>query len=75
MFWMCIRIASVILRTKIEFFLFLCFDSDPDFPQFCYMLGGNMGSLLYGDVSVMRTKHATSVKEAPFYHIFNKKVV
>ena len=25
----------------------------------CYMLGGNMGSLLYGDVSVMNTKHGT----------------
>ena len=26
----------------------------PDFPHFYYMLGGNVGSLLYGDVSVMR---------------------
>ena len=26
----------------------------PDFPHFCYMLGGNLGSLLYGDVSMMR---------------------
>ena len=25
----------------------------PDFPHFYYMLGGNLGSLLYGDVSVM----------------------
>ena len=24
-----------------------------DFPHFYYMLGGNLGSLLYGDVSVM----------------------
>ena len=29
------------------------FDPTPDFPQFCYMLGANLGSLLYGDVSVM----------------------
>ena len=26
-----------------------------DFPHFYYMLGGNQGSLLYGDVSVMET--------------------
>ena len=32
---------------------FFHFDSDPDFPHFYYMLGGNLGSLLYGDVSVM----------------------
>ena len=25
----------------------------PDFPHFYYMLGGNLGSHLYGDVSVM----------------------
>ena len=25
----------------------------PDFPHFYYMLGGNLGSLLYGDVSVI----------------------
>ena len=24
-----------------------------DFPHFYYMLGGNLGTLLYGDVSVM----------------------
>ena len=32
------------------------FDSDPRFPHFYYMLGANLGSLLYGDVSVMRPK-------------------
>ena len=26
----------------------------PDSPHFYYMLGGNLGSLLYGDVSVMK---------------------
>ena len=25
----------------------------PDFPYFYFLLGGNLGSLLYGDVSVM----------------------
>ena len=28
----------------------------PDFPHFYYMLGGNLGSLLYGDVSVMESE-------------------
>ena len=32
---------------------FYHFDSDPRFPPFYYMLGVNLGSLLYGDVSVM----------------------
>ena len=32
---------------------FYPFDSNPRFPHFYYMLGGNLGSLLYGDVSVM----------------------
>ena len=34
-------------------FYFLSFFPTPDFPHFYYMLGGNLGSLLYGDVSVM----------------------
>ena len=29
----------------------------PDFPHFYYMLGGNLGSLLYGDVSVIFCKN------------------
>ena len=32
---------------------FYHFDSDPRFPSFFYMLAGKLGSLLYGDVSVM----------------------
>ena len=33
---------------------FCHFDSDPRFPPFLlYVIGGNLGSLLYGDVSVM----------------------
>ena len=31
----------------------------PDFPHFYYMLGGNLGSLLYGDVSVMKMQKKT----------------
>ena len=34
MFWMCIRIASVILWRNTENYPFLPFDSDPRFPQF-----------------------------------------
>ena len=26
---------------------------NPDFPHFYYMLGGNLGSFLYGDVTLM----------------------
>ena len=36
-----------------NFSLFIIFIPTPDFPHFYYMLGGNLGSLLYGDVSVM----------------------
>ena len=43
----------MILWRNIEIFHFFHFDSDPRFPHFYYMLGGNLGSLLYGDVSVM----------------------
>ena len=31
----------------------IIFISTPDYPYFYYMLGGNLGYLLYGDVSVM----------------------
>ena len=63
MFWMCIRIASVRRSyytsitynfiekyRKLSIFIILT----PDFPHFYYILGGNLGSLLYGDVSVMQ---------------------
>ena len=44
----------MILWRNIEFFsLFIVLIPNPDFPHFYYMLGGNLGSLLYGDVSVM----------------------
>ena len=66
MFWMCIRIASVrrfyytsttydFMEKYRNFSLFIILIPTPDFPHFYYMLGGNQGSLLYGDVSVMLT--------------------
>ena len=36
---------------KVSIFIILI--PTPDLPHFYYMLGGNLGSLLYGDVSVM----------------------
>ena len=36
-----------------NFSLFIILIPTPDIPHFHYMLGGNQGSLLYGDVSVM----------------------
>ena len=63
MFRMCIRIASVrrFLYTSTTYFmekyrdfsLFIILIPTPHFPHFYYMLDGNLGSLLYGDVSVM----------------------
>ena len=35
------------------FSLFIILIPTPDFTHFFYMFGGNLGSLLYGDVSVM----------------------
>ena len=47
----------MILWKNIENFhflsLFIILIPTPDFPHFYYMLGGNLGSLLYGGVSVM----------------------
>ena len=37
----------------LKLIIFVILISTPDFPYFYYMLGGNLGSLLYGDVSVM----------------------
>ena len=44
-------------------FHFYHFDSDPDFPHFYYMLGGNLGSLLYGDVSMMHSERGVLLSE------------
>ena len=43
----------MILWRNIENYPLYHFDSDPRFPPFYYMLGGNLGSFLYGYVSVM----------------------
>ena len=40
-------------KYRFFFSLFIILIPTPDFPHFYYMLGGNLGSLLYGDVSVM----------------------
>ena len=56
----------MILWRNIEIFLFFHFDSDPDFPHFYYMLGGNLGSLLYGDVSVMRRQEILEFQNSIF---------
>ena len=47
----------MILWRKIVIIRFYHFDSDPRFPHFYYVLGGNLGSLLYGDVFVMKCIH------------------
>ena len=45
----------MILWRNIEIFLsFFILIPTPDFLHFYYMLGGNLRSLLYGDVSVMK---------------------
>ena len=62
---MCIRIASVrrflYTSTTYDFMekywklsIFIILIPTPDFPHFYYMLGGNLGLLLYGDVSMMK---------------------
>ena len=47
----------MMLWRNIENYHSFLFDSDPRFPPFLlYMLGANLGSLLYGGVSVMTFK-------------------
>ena len=48
----------------MKIIIFYHFDSDPRFPHFYYMLGGNLGSLLYADISVM-IQLEERYKEAP----------
>ena len=43
---------------------FYHFDSDPRIPPFYYMLGRNLGSLLYGDVSMMAKQAFKGLKNA-----------
>ena len=37
--------------------IFISLIPTPDFPHFYYLLRGNLGSLLYGDVSVMNKQN------------------
>ena len=58
----------MILWRNIETYpFFIILIPTPDFPHFYYMLGGNLGSLLYGDVSVMSSDDSkvnkTSINE------------
>ena len=48
-----------------NFSLFIILIPTPDIPHFYYMLGGNLGSLLYGDLSVMfvQTKISRAVAD------------
>ena len=43
----------ILLRNIENHSIFILLIPIPDFPNFYYMLGGNLGLLLYGDVSVM----------------------
>ena len=44
-----------VLSTKLRYKLYFPFSiPTPSFPRFYYMLGANLGLLLYGEVSVMR---------------------
>ena len=63
MFWMCItenrlgeaipiHTHNILFYGEISNFCII-FIPTPDFPHFYYMLGGNLVSLLYGDVSVI----------------------
>ena len=54
-----------ILWRNIEIFLFILIPTQ-DFPHFYYMLGGNLGSLLYGDVSVMRRQEILEFQNSIF---------
>ena len=46
----------------MKFSLFFILNPTPDFPHFYYMLGGNLGSPLYGDVSVMKVSKITKTQ-------------
>ena len=43
----------ILWRNTENYSIFIILIPTPDFPHFYYMLGGNLGSLLYGDVSVI----------------------
>ena len=47
----------ILWRNIEKLSIVIIFIPTPDFPNFYYMLGGNLGSLLYGDVSMMIRIH------------------
>ena len=51
MLWLSIRIVSAMEILP----LFIVLKPTPDFPRFYYMLGANLGLLMYGDVSLMNS--------------------
>ena len=51
-------VLSIKLRDKLYFSFSL---PTPGFPHFFYMLGANLGLLLYGEVSVMSLRKARAV--------------
>ena len=70
----------MILWRNIENYLFYHFDSDPRFPPFLpyiykCMLGGNLGSLLYGDVSMMFRLVRASVRPGLQMNIYRLLLV
>ena len=85
MFWMCIRIASVrqfyytsetydFMEKYEKLSIFIILIPTPDFPHFYYMLGGNLGSLLYGDVSVINNSLSKDQEEPTTTPIRNKTI-
>ena len=56
-----------------NFSLFIILIPTPDFPHFYYMLGGNLGSLLYGDVSVMICQAQEEPKEITKFILSTKR--
>ena len=69
----------MILWRNIEILsIFIILIPTPDFPHFYYMLGGNLGSLMYGDVSVMTLclfKDVTRINSCfESFTIFSRKI-
>ena len=82
MFWMCIRIASVrrfyytsttydFMEKYRNFSPFIILIPTPDFPHFYFILGENLGSLLYRDVSVMFNRLTISIKATDTMHFYH----
>ena len=62
----------ILWRNTENYPFFIILIPTPDFPYFYYMLGGNLRSLLYGDVSVMRAHCDMSICTfPPFSFLFS----